>query len=126
MKSRNNLSKCTTSLTLPPWYWKKGLHDAQICQMQHYDNSYHENTRFNNCLELIIDSRHALFDTSVKRICFYNFKILSPDAEIVDAWWISDELIVQNGKYIVQIAFRKGKEMIKYSIRFENCVVFRE
>lgn len=108
----------------PEWYWTRGLHDARILKKQ-YINRYEGgvSSRFTNCLEVIIDSKQAMFDTTVKSIRFYNYKELTPAVNITNAWWISDTLSYCNGKYVLEIAFRSMNHSSQYGIRFECCEV---
>lgn len=109
---------------MPEWYWIRGLHDAQILEKQ-YINGYKVgiSSRFTNCLELVIDAKQAMFDTTVKSIRFYNYKELTPEVNIANVWWISDNLSYCNGRYVLEIAFRSINHVSQYSIRFECCEV---
>lgn len=111
---------------MPEWYWARGLHDAQILQKQYIDRFESGiSHRITNCLELVIDSKQAMFDMSVKIIRFYNYKELTPKVNIVDAWWISDKLTYCNGKYVLEVNMRSRSHFMLYCIRFEHCEVIR-
>ena len=61
------------------FYWENGLHDADIIDFKEITFNYNvkDKNPIRNCLELIIDSSHALFNTRIKGIKLYNYKILS-------------------------------------------------
>ena len=98
----------------PEWYWKAGLHDACIIGVEAYKLSFdyskyavNKSKYDRNILSLKIDAKGALFDSNVKEIRFYNYKILPESIDLPSInftgknklWWLSDKLIERNGKY---------------------------
>ena len=77
------------------WYWKNGLHDAEIKKIQHVDVEYDFSLKnpIRNILIIDLDSRNALFDTSVKSLEFYNYKLIQDIDDIIGFWWIKDEVL---------------------------------
>ena len=66
----------------PEWYWTKGLHDAGIIEVESFEFPFDYNkfvgqkSKYNrNLLKLKIDSKGAIYDTSVKEIHFYNYRL---------------------------------------------------
>lgn len=116
---------------LPSWYWSAGLHDAKITHIGEltlpYD--YKQKNPVRNCLILYINSRGAMFDTKVKEIHLYNYKILSLAAEIEGSWWLSDSLSEENGKYVLTLFLQNPKtfpEEFTFTVRFEKAEVIRK
>lgn len=73
----------------PAWYWVRSLHDACITGVEalefpfDYSRFIKEATNYTrNLFTLKIDSSGALFDTSIKEILLYNYKILSKDISL--------------------------------------------
>jgi hypothetical protein len=115
----------------PSWYWSAGLHDAIITHIGEltlpYD--YKQKNPVRNCLVLHINSRSAMFDTKVKEIHLYNYKILSLAADIPGSWWLSDSLSEENGKYVLTVSLQNPKtfpEEFTLTIRFEKADVIRK
>lgn len=106
------------------WYWTKGLHDADIIDALETNLEYDYTLKnpIRNCLELIIDSKHAMFETSIKGIKFYNFKILSDLTSPKGIWWLKDELKEVDGKFVLTIT---GHQREVFSVRFESIDVVR-
>jgi len=116
----------------PSWYWNKGLHDAEITHIDEivlpYD--YTQKNPIRNCLIIFLNSKNALFDTSVKEIRLYNYKLISPDNKsfCADSWWIADRLTEENGKYILTVSLQNAGSLIKkfnLTVRFEKADVIR-
>ena len=68
----------------PEWYWVRALHDACIVGVEmfefpfDYNKFIQEKDKYNrNLLTLKIDASSAMFDTSVREIRFFNYKILT-------------------------------------------------
>ena len=106
------------------FYWGKGLHDANIinCKEITFDYNVEEKNPIRNCLELVIDSRHALFDTTIKGIRLYNYKILSDLKNPLNLWWKEDKLETKNNKFILTI-FGHNDEI--FIIRFDKGETIR-
>ena len=94
----------------PEWYWTKGLHDAGITEVDSFEFPFDYNkfvgqkSKYNrNLLKLKIDSKGAIYDTSVKEIHFYNYKILTPDISLENRkiiWWLADRLIANDNNFV--------------------------
>lgn len=106
------------------WYWDKGLHDADIkdCQEHVLLYNYEEANPIRNYLELTIDSEHALWDNTVKKIKFYNYKIISKLKTAKGIWWLEDSIREENGKYVLTI---KGHNKEEFIVRFDKAEVVR-
>ena len=102
----------------PDWYWESGLHDASIIGAEVYEfpfdyNKYtaEKNKYDRNVLSLRIDAKGALYDSRVKEIRFYNYKLLPESVDLMSlepseknkVWWLADQLTEQNEKYELDI-----------------------
>ncbi len=109
-------------------YWKYGLHDAIITDIQAKEEYTNENS-----LRFIIDSENALFEYGVKEIIFYNYSASWRGGRIKDfsyylgCWWIGDKLEKEGNNYILSLELEypdlNKRENIK--ITFENLKVVR-
>ena len=114
----------------PDWYWSRGLHDAMIVGTAEIalDYDYTERDPDRNCFVLRLDAEQAMFDTSVKEIRLYNYKILSPDVKLdahSGAWWIWDRLCRENRKYVLEIRVGEPSRQFSFVIRFDRAEVVR-
>ncbi len=117
----------------PPWYWRKGLHDALILRAEAIQLSYdytQKNPR-RTCLKIYLDASQAMFDTTVASISLYNYKILVDESDnggygdgLDGCYWMQDHLRIENGKYLLEIT-ALGEDDFRYSIRFEDAEVQR-
>ncbi len=120
------------------WYWTKGLHDACITEVEVFDFPFDynkfigEKNKYNrNLLKLKVDSKGAIYDTTVKEICFYNYKILTPDIYLENRkniWWLSDRLNKIDGGFILEIDlqdFNSYPEDFTFKVKFERAEVIR-
>ena len=102
----------------PDWYWGNGLHDACIVGVDTYEfpfdyNKYtaEKNKYDRNMLSLRIDAKGALYDSHVKEIRFYNYKLLPESVDLTSiepsekskVWWLADQLTEKGGKYELNI-----------------------
>lgn len=115
---------------LPAWYWPRGLHDAIIVQVLRCDRPQCiGGTYYHNSLTLSLDSRGALWDTTVSTITMLNYKVLSDDFDPTGCWWVSDTLRQVDSKYLLEIqlgSYEKHKTENKtYTVRFTHCIVER-
>ena len=111
---------------LPQWYWKKGIHDAIIMQIdvKEFDYDYTEKNPRRNALVFRLDASYAMFDTEIKEIHFINFKNLSGDfypEKYKESWWIEDELLFDDKKKRWEILVILGN---KYNINREIHFAF--
>lgn len=97
----------------PDRYWEAGLHDACIVGAEIYEfpfdyNKYtrEKNKYDRNMLSLKIDAKGALYDSHVKEIRFFNYKILPESIDLTSfelseknkVWWLADRLSETGGK----------------------------
>lgn len=122
----------------PAWYWIKGLHDAGITEVEVFEFPFdykkfieEKNKYTRNLLKLKVDSKGALFDTTVKEIRFYNYKILTPDISLENRkviWWLSDRLSEVDGYFVLEIDLHDSKsypEDLTFKVKFERAEVIR-
>ena len=115
---------------LPAWYWPWGLHDAIIDQVLRCDRpQWIDGTYYHNSLTLSLDSRNALWDTTVSTITLLNYKVLSDDFDPTGCWWLFDTLRQVNSKYLLEIQLenyeKRKAENKTYTVRFTHCIVER-
>ena len=131
---KNDLSVSEEKPKLPEWYWNRGLHDAKIVRIEKLELPYDYKQRIpkRNCFVVHMDSKQAMFDTSVREIRLFNYKILtaelsSPDIE--GTYWITDQLTEENEKYVLQVELRNCGRNSTYNfilkIRFESAEIIR-
>ena len=70
----------------PDWYWKRGLHDAVIISVSELElvPDWKEKHPKRNCLEILLDSKNALFETNIIRISLYNYRIMDMKMNVAD------------------------------------------
>ncbi len=106
----------------PDWYWKYGLHDAVILSVSELQlvPDYKEKKPKFNCLEIQLDSKHALYEQNIKTIRLYNYKIKTPDVNInsIDKpWWMGDTIKELNNKrYSLDIEVESARGSRKHFI----------
>ena len=135
-KSKAYMSLCPKNP--PEWYWVNGLHDAGIIGVEVFEFPFDYNkfvgqkSKYNrNLLKLKIDSKGAIYDTSVKEIHFYNYKILTPDISLENRriiWWLADRLIANDNNFVLEIDlqdFNAYPEDFTFKIKFERIEVVR-
>ena len=113
-------------------YWPAGLHDAEIVTVEEQTLTYdvRQKDPIRNCLVLRINACGAMFDTYVKEIRLYNYKILSGvPTEIAGAWWLSDTFKEENGKCILTLSLQNSQtfpDKFTFIVRFETAEVIRK
>ena len=131
---KNDLSVSDEKPKLPEWYWHRGLHDAKIVRIEKLELPYDYKQRIptRNCFVVHMDSKQAMFDTSVREIRLFNYKILTADLsspDIEGTYWITDQLTEENGKYVLQVELQKCGRNSTYNfilkIRFESAEIIR-
>lgn len=109
------------------WYWNKGLHDAEIIEISEvnlqYD--YKQKNPIRNFLEIKINSKNALFDTTITSIRLNNYKILKEFSNLKGCWWFKDELSEENGKFKLKIYLHSLKQQQELEIVFESANIIR-
>lgn len=132
---KKDLSVSDEKPRLPEWYWNRGLHDAKIVRIEKlelpYDFKLRNPTR--NCFVFHLDSKQALFDTSVQEIRLFNYKILAADISAPDiegTYWITDKLTEEDGKYFLQVELlncgKNSTNNFLFKIRFESAEIIRD
>ncbi len=128
----------------PDWYQDNGLHDACIVGVDTYEfpfdyNKYtaEKNKYDRNVLSLRIDAKGALYDSRVKEIRFYNYKLLPESVDLMSlepfeknkVWWLADQLTEQNGKYELDILLEicvPHQRQFHLKLRFDRAEVDRK
>ena len=123
----------------PAWYWARGLHDACIIGVEalefpfDYNRFIKEKENYcRNLFTLKLDAKGALFDTSIKEILLYNYKILSEDVSLENRkqiWWKADRLTDYARYYILEIDladFDADPEEFTFKIKFDRAEVYRK
>ena len=123
---------------VPEWYWQRGLHDAAIVGVEFfefpfdYNKFVEEKSKYNrNLFVLKIDAKAALFDSAVKEIRLFNYKILSDTINLEGrkkAWWLCDRLTEENGDYFLEIDlldFDSFPQEFTFKVKFARAEVER-
>lgn len=123
----------------PEWYWTLGLHDACITGVEaleipfDYGKFSGNKSKYDrNVLILMIDAKGAIYDTSVKEIRLYNYKILTPEISLENRkklWWLADRLSEDGDRYVLEIDlqdFDSDPEEFTVKIKFDRAEVDRE
>lgn len=110
------------------WYWKNGLHDAVIKEVNFIEllYDYTQKDPIRNYFEIILDAKNALYDFKVKSIRLYNYKLLNSFGRIDGFWWVSDTVSEINGKILLTINVSSAKESKEIKVIFEKAEVIRE
>ena len=118
--------------TLPAWYWKRGLHDAQILDASELGNGIDKKRGkyYRNCLVLLLHSSGALFEFDIQKIIFYNYEVRMSEAsvsELSKTWWMTDTIEqLSNGNYLLNLEVDpENGDRWHYSIEFEYVDVER-
>lgn len=111
----------------PDWYWKRGLHDADIkcVAYQQFDCDYTQKNPIRNSITISLDSRNALFDTTIDSIVFYNAKMITNDIDYAGTWWVNDELSFSNNKFHIKIFIESKIKKSCIQIQFDRAEVIR-
>ena len=122
----------------PEWYWKSGLHDAAITDVESFEFPFDynkfvgEKSKYNrNLFVLKIDAKGDLFDSTVKEIRLFNYKIISDSINLdgrKKVWWLSDRLTEENGDYFLEIDlqdFDSFPQEFTFRIKFARAEVDR-
>ena len=128
----------------PDWYWNNGLHDASIIGVDTYEFPFDydkytakKNKYDRNVLSLRIDAKGALYDSRVKEIRFYNYKLLPESVDLMSlepseknkVWWLADQLTEQNEKYELDILLEicvPHQRQFHLKLRFDRAEVDRK
>ena len=103
--------------TVPTWYWKRGLHDAEIVDVgEKYD-------RENVNMLITIDSQFAMFESTIESIELVNYDCDCDLNFMKDCIWIDDELTMNDKGYRLKITLQKGREFFDVIVTFERAIV---
>ncbi len=138
-RSRRKAYQSEYPETPPEWYWVNGLHDACIVNIEamefpfDYEQYTAQTSKYlRNVLIFKVDSANALFDSCVKQIRFYNYKILSEKIDLAGenkVWWLEDKLTEENGSYILEITLEdtdSARKQFHFKIKFDRAEVDRD
>ena len=122
----------------PEWYWIHRLHDACIVSVETFEFPYdygkfvgQKSKNMRNLLSLKIDAEGAMFDTKVKEIRFFNYRVLSDNISLAGrnkVWWLADRLIAHSDSFTLEIDlqdFDSDPEEFTFEIEFERAEVDR-
>lgn len=123
----------------PDWYWKRGLHDAVILSVSELElvPDWKEKHPKRNCLEILLDSKNALFETNIIRISLYNYRIMDMKMNVAEpvaldtfqaVYWLGDSIEqLEDGKYLLEIeCVDSHSNLLSLSVKFEIPEVERE
>lgn len=111
----------------PDWYWKRGLHDAEITGVEEreLDYDYTQPNPVRSCMTIRLDAKNAMFDIGVTAIHLYNYKVVRDESGtggygdgLEGCYWMQDRLRFENGKYCLEIT-ALGEEDFLYVVRFD-------
>lgn len=94
------------------WYWEKGLYDSEIIDIkkEDYNYDYRQRRPIRNMFEIVLDAKCAMYDTLVKSISFYNYKIIKGGDDLLHTWWYEDEIAELNGRKQLKLTVRQSKD----------------
>ena len=101
---------------VPFWYWKQGLHDAQVLSIceDSCEPNWKSSLPVYNTLEIQLDSTKALYETDIIKIKLMNYKWMSDSINVADypeLWWESDTLsCLPSGKFSLEIILQAPKK----------------
>ncbi len=117
----------------PDWYWKYGLHDAEILSVSEAEliPDYKDKSPKRNCPEICLDSRNALYERDIAKIRLYNYKIktLCFDIKSLEkTWWMGDSIEEQEkGNYLSESETETAEqEWIRFTVSYEFAEVERK
>ncbi len=119
--------------SFPDWYWKYGLHDAEVLSVSEKEliPDYKDRQPKYNCMEICLDCKNALYERDIEKILLYNYKIKTPDFDVKTlgkAWWMDDSLKEQKkGYYLSEIEVETAdSERIDFTVSYESAEVIRK
>ena len=111
---------------LPAWYWKRGLHDAQILEALELGNGIDKKRgkHYRNCLVFPMNSSGAMFQFDIEKIIFYNYEVKMADAsvsELSKTWWMTDTIEqLPSGNFLLNLEVDpENGDRWCFSIEFE-------
>lgn len=123
----------------PEWYWVSGLHDACIVGVETFEFPFdynkfvgEKNQWTRNLFALKIDAKSALYDSDVREIRLFNYKVLTSDISLANrkkVWWLADRLTDNGDHFVLEIDLYDGDgwpEEFTFQIKFERAEVDRK
>ena len=119
--------------SLPDWYWKHGLHDAEIIDIKEY-NRPDKLLRASdyNYLQIRLNCSNALYENDITALHFYNYRVISGNynslmKEAVGSWWFSDEpTVLDDGTIKIMLVLKdKNNNDLKYIIQCDRVKIIR-
>lgn len=119
----------------PDWYWKYGLHDAEILSVSEIELTPDWKSKHprRNCLKIHLDSSDAMSERNICMIRLYNYKIKTPELDLNNlehTWWISDTLTqLPNNHFLLEICIetvRGKRKQFMFAVEFEIPEVERK
>lgn len=118
---------------LPAWYWKRGIHDAEILDVWERETGFDKTRgkRYRNCLVFSLDSSGAIYETDIKKIIFYNYEVRmsnAPISRLSKTWWMGDTIEqLSNGNYLLNFEVSlENNDRLNFSMEFEYADVERQ
>ena len=118
---------------LPAWYWKRGIHDAEILDVTQLENTFDKmrGKYYKNCLVFTFDSSGAIYETDIKKIIFYNYEVKmsnAPISQLSKTWWMGDKIEqLSNGNYLLNFEVSlENDDRCNFSMEFEYADVERQ
>ena len=116
----------------PAWYWKYGLHDAEILEVSELGDGIDKKRGkyYKNCLVLTFDSSGAIYETDIKKIIFYNYEVKmsnAPLSQLSKTWWMGDTIErLSNGNYLLNFEVSlENNDRLNFFMEFEYVQVER-
>ena len=118
---------------LPDWYWKKGLYDSEIKSVKEIsrpDKRLHASDYI--LLEISLDSSGAEYDSDIKALYFYNYRVTSGNRDLllkdaIGTWWFDDKPSeTKDGKLKLELVLKDiNNNELKYVIEFDRVEIIR-
>lgn len=142
--SKNSIDEALKQLQeyysqFPDWYWKYGLHDAKIlsiCELELIPD-WKEKHPKRNCLEILLDSKNALYERNIQRISLFNYRITGMKMNATesvtleafrDIYWLGDSIEqLDDGRYLLEIECTDLRSNLIYlTVRFDTAEIERQ
>lgn len=111
----------------PPWYWVRGLHDAEILGLREIPPLRGSQAP---CLEIALDASGALLDTEITRLTLFSFRWNSAPAPLTEPprlWWLRDRLTaIPDGRYRLEVVLQNARRRhVFWDVSFEEAALER-
>lgn len=115
----------------PEWYWPDGLHDARIGAVALYENptDWKTKTSRQTVMEMLLDSRQALFTQNIRKVTLLDARIISGKPEaLAQCYWQSEAFErLENGRYRLKIEAKSAEdETIDVCVEFSHAETERD